>query len=109
MMTLQDLRERIQESAANLNGARLLQDLRALWEASATPATASFILSYRAHLRSQALLSSCRVAVSRSFTVDPAVALLRAAALLKGIDLEIRVGGFNAYAQEIRFFRVFRG
>ena len=42
-----------------------------------------------------------RLAIVRSFTVEPVVPLLQAAALLRRLDLEVWVGGFNAYAQEL--------
>jgi FkbH-like protein len=44
---------------------------------------------------------SMRLAVLRSFTVEPVVPLLEAAALLRRLDLEVWVGGFDAYAQEL--------
>lgn len=37
----------------------------------------------------------------RSFTIEPIFPLLRAAALLEGLNLEIKAGDFNAYVQEI--------
>ena len=43
----------------------------------------------------------CRVWFLRSFTVEPLFPLLRAGALLDGLDLDLRAGDFNAYAQEI--------
>ncbi len=42
-----------------------------------------------------------RLAVLRSFTIEPVVPLLRAAAVLRGLDLDVWVGGFNTYAQEL--------
>jgi FkbH-like protein len=42
-----------------------------------------------------------RLAVLRSFTVEPVLPLLRAAAALRGLDLEVWTGGFNTYAQEL--------
>ena len=44
---------------------------------------------------------STRLAILRSFTVEPVVPLLEAAALLRRLDLQVWVGGFNAYAQEL--------
>jgi FkbH-like protein len=41
------------------------------------------------------------LAVLRSFTIEPLVPVLRAAAFLAGIDLDVRLGQFNTYAQEI--------
>jgi FkbH-like protein len=42
-----------------------------------------------------------RLAILRSFTVEPAVPLLRASAFSVGIDLTVQLGDFNAYAQEL--------
>jgi FkbH-like protein len=52
-------------------------------------------------LRSHVPLATYRVAILRSFTVEPLVPMLRAAAFANGIDLTVQVGGFNTYAQEI--------
>jgi FkbH-like protein len=52
-------------------------------------------------LRDKLPLVPARLAILRSFTVEPIVPLLRAAAFTAGIDLTVHVGAFNAYAQEI--------
>ena len=44
---------------------------------------------------------ACKVWFLRSFTIEPVFPLIRAAALLEGLDLEIRAGDFNTYVQEI--------
>src|SRR6266404_2512046 len=64
-------------------------------------ATAAFSLACYEKLRPHVPLVSYRVAILRSFTVEPLVPMLRAAAFANGIDLTVQVGGFNAYAQEI--------
>lgn len=46
-------------------------------------------------------LPKCKVAFLRSFTVEPVVPLFRALALVHGVDVQVKVGAFNAYAQEI--------
>jgi FkbH-like protein len=46
-------------------------------------------------------LLPCRLAVLRSFTVEPVLPLVRAGALAGGIDLTVELGGFNTYAQEM--------
>jgi FkbH-like protein len=43
----------------------------------------------------------CRIALVRSFTVEPAIPLLCAAAALDGIDVRVQIGGFNTYVQDI--------
>ena len=72
-----------------------------LWTRSATPATASFVVGRFEKLREQLPLARARVAVLRSFTVEPLVPLLRAMGFVGGIDLTVQVGDFNTYAQEI--------
>ena len=47
------------------------------------------------------MLSAARVAILRSFTVEPMVPLLRAHALVSGIDAAVFVGEFNSWTQEI--------
>jgi FkbH-like protein len=64
-------------------------------------ATAAFCVARYEKLRSHIPLLSYRVSILRSFTVEPIVPMLRAAAFANGLDLTIHVGEFNAYAQEI--------
>ena len=42
-----------------------------------------------------------KVAILRSFTIETSIPLLRALARLHGIELVVRVGEFNSYAQEV--------
>ena len=42
-----------------------------------------------------------KVAFLRSYTVEPAIPLLRAMARLEGIELTVKMGEFNSYAQEV--------
>jgi FkbH-like protein len=42
-----------------------------------------------------------KVAILRSFTIESSLPFLKALARLHGIDLRVRVGEFNSYAQEI--------
>jgi len=88
-------------SAADDHGrARLL--LRQLWSRHAGPAQAGFVSSrWPKDGAGAAPMLTRRVTVLRSFTVEPAVPLLRAGGLVNGLDLQVTVGGFNTYAQEI--------
>jgi FkbH-like protein len=45
--------------------------------------------------------TAVRLAILRSFTIEPVVPLLRAGAALRGVDVEVWTGGFNTYAQEL--------
>ena len=96
-----ELRERVERriSAGDAAAARLA--LADLWRLETTAASAAFIVSRFAKIRAEASHTTARLALLRSFTVEPVVPLLRAAAACAGIDLEVQVGDFNAYAQEI--------
>ncbi len=72
-----------------------------VWRKNPGPAAAAFVLSRFEKLRGDLPCVTCRVAILRSFTVEPVVPILRAAAAVNGIDLQVHVGDFNAYAQEI--------
>ncbi len=71
------------------------------WELNPGPAAAGFALPRLEKLRPHLSTVPCRLAILRSFTVEPVVPILRTLALLRGIDLTVRVGGFNAHAQEL--------
>ena len=75
--------------------------LAELWRKEAGSGVAPFLVSRFEQLRGELSLLSYRVAILRSFTVEPVVPLLRAEAFVRGIDLTVHVGDFNAFAQEI--------
>ena len=77
--------------------ARMAQSL---WEREAGSATANFVVACFERMRPHLDLAPYRCAILRSFTVEPLVPLLRAAAFTAGIDLTVHVGEFNTYAQE---------
>jgi FkbH-like protein len=82
-----------------------LKRLADLWRRDPASGTASFVTTKLGELRDKAAdslaLTKFRLAILRSFTVEPIVHLLRAEALAYGIDLEIHVGDFNTYVQDI--------
>ncbi len=76
--------------------------LAELWSAEgATPGTASFLISRFERLRGKLPLLPYRMAILRSFTVEPVLPICRAEAFLGGIDLNLQVGDFNTYVQDI--------
>jgi FkbH-like protein len=75
--------------------------LAQLWQLDGGPAVANFVLSRRARLGPHASRGCLTVAILRSYTVEPLVPVLRAAGFVNGLDLNVHVGDFNAYAQEI--------
>src|SRR4051812_537046 len=96
-----DLRAAVASALADRDTGRAAALLRELWRTSPTLSTAGFVAERAASFRGAIPLTPFRLAVLRSFTVEPAVPLLRASAFCAGIDLEIHLGDFNAYAQEI--------
>jgi len=75
--------------------------LRKLWRAEQTASSAAFVVRHYETLRPKLDLSPHRLAVLRSFTVEPIVPFLRAGAFDAKIDLTLYLSDFNAYVQEI--------
>lgn len=72
-----------------------------LWESCPSLASAQFITARYREMGSELPLLPLRIDIERSFTVEPAVAVLRAKGYLHGFDLDVRVGGFDAVAAEM--------
>src|SRR5947209_8042301 len=87
----------IAEGAFDVAGRRLSD----LWRRDPSPTTASFVGPRLDSLRARLGLAKFKLAILRSYTVEPLVPLLRAEAFANGIDLEVHVGDFNTYVQEI--------
>src|ERR1700758_742994 len=62
--------------------------LRELWRRDPAAGTAAFVTSRLAAVRDKVSLTKFKLAILRSFTVEPIVPLLRAEAFAYGIDLE---------------------
>ncbi len=96
-----DLRKEVDDfiaaGSANLAALRLAE----LWRRESGTGTAAFVVSRYEKLRENIPLTRYRLAILRSFTVEPAIPLLRATAFVHGIDLTVQLGDFNAYAQAI--------
>ncbi len=87
----------IAEGAYDLASRRLAE----LWRRDPASGTASFVTSRLDELRDQLAFTKFKLAILRSFTVEPIVPLLRAEAFAYGIDLEVHVGDFNTYVQDM--------
>jgi FkbH-like protein len=95
----------IGEGAFDLAARRLAE----LWRRDPASGTASFVISRldelrektREKLSDQLALTKFKLAILRSFTVEPIVPPLRAEAFAYGIDLEVHVGDFNTYIQDM--------
>jgi FkbH-like protein len=96
-----NLRTEIDKRLAAGEFERAAMGLRELWRREAGSASASFINSRLDRLRDKLPLTKFKLAILRSFTVEPILPLLRADAFAYGIDLEIHLGDFNTYVQEI--------
>ncbi|MGC2512941.1 MAG: HAD-IIIC family phosphatase [Terriglobales bacterium] len=100
-----DLRAEIDALVAQGTFDLAWRRLAELWRREPAPGTASFVASrldeLREKLRDNLALTKFKLAILRSFTVEPIVPLLRAEALAYGIDLEVQVGDFNAYVQDM--------
>jgi FkbH-like protein len=75
--------------------------LERLWDSYASAGLAGYVAMRFDRMREQLPFYRCRVAILRSFTVEPVVPLLRACAWVNRIELTAKVGEFNAYAQEV--------
>jgi FkbH-like protein len=75
--------------------------LRELVRTAPDSAVTNFVSQQVLQIPQPAPLTRLRMAFLRSFTLEPVVPLLRAEALLYGIELITQMGGFNAYAPEL--------
>jgi FkbH-like protein len=98
---VQELRNQAKEAAAQGRWADLRATLDEVFRLQPAGSTASFVLSHAEALQHVMSFSRIRVAILRSFTVEPLITSLRASALLGGIAAEVKVGEFNAYTQEV--------
>jgi FkbH-like protein len=103
MMTedLRRLREEVDRLLEENSYAAAARKLSDAWRLDSSPAGAGFAVSRSERLRGQIPMLPYRLAILRSFTVEPAVPLLRASAFSIGVDLTVQLGDFNAYAQEL--------
>ncbi len=95
------LRHEIDELLAAGDGRKAASRLRLLWETEGGAPLAGYVLSAFAKIGGQFELTPHRVAILRSFTVEPIIPVLKACAITSGIDLAVQAGEFNAYAQEL--------
>jgi FkbH-like protein len=100
-ITPRDLRKEADDLIASGSAELAALRLAELWRDESGAGTAAFVVSRYEKLREQLPQARFRLAILRSFTVEPAVPLLRAAAFASGIDLTVQLGDFNAYPQEI--------
>ncbi|MCA1592644.1 MAG: HAD-IIIC family phosphatase [Acidobacteria bacterium] len=100
-METSELRQKIDELIAAGECDAAARRLCELWRRDSGTAAASYVVARYEKLRGRVPLLPYRLAVLRSFTVEPLMPLLRAACFVAGVDLSVHVGEFNAYAQEL--------
>jgi FkbH-like protein len=72
-----------------------------MWAGNPNSATAAFVTSRWEKIIPLQAMSTGRITIIRSFTLEPTIPLLRAAAAVNRIDLKVEIGGFNTYVQEL--------
>lgn len=78
-----------------------VRGLRAFWREAPGPATAAFVVSRFEQLRDRLNLLRYRIAIVRSFTLEPLIPMLRADAFAAGLDLDVRLGDFGTWVQDL--------
>jgi len=76
-------------------------NLERLFDRAPRLASARFVTDRLARIPALLPRTQCRIAFLRSFTLEPVLPLLAAAAMLRGVDVTTYVGDFNRYAQEL--------
>lgn len=100
-MNASELKAEIDRLIASGEGSAALSLLPELWSQDKSGSTASFLVSRYEQQRSRLNLTPHKLAILRSFTVEPMIPLLRAACFVAGIDATVQLSEFNAYVQEI--------
>ena len=87
---------------AATDGRELLarERLRQFFDLESSPVGAAEVLRRLENMRGRLPARTAHAYVARSITLEPLIPLIRAAALLDGVDLQIEVGGFNTWAQD---------
>jgi len=94
-------RDTIDKLLDNGKLAEAFQTLADAWNREPSLNSAQYVIAKHERHRADLDLIACRLAILRSVTVEPLVPLLRAAAYVNGIDLEVKVSDFDTYATEM--------
>ena len=95
------IRAQIDAAIAAGQTGRALSLLKSYWFADPSLSVAPFVLDRIAKTPGGPPAVARTVRILRSFTVEPLVPLVRAAAACWGVDATVKLGEFNAYPQEI--------
>src|ERR1700730_11246097 len=101
----QELRHRIKEAASRRDASSAVQHSRTLLAASAKPADVMFCASAFARitdaLAQQPQARRLKAYIVRSVTVEPIIPFLTTEAVLSNYVLDIQVGGYGSYVDEM--------
>src|SRR5689334_12936140 len=100
-MVTGEFRAQVDQAIAAGDAAGAAKLLASAWELDHGSALAGFVSSRYDRIAGRLGMLAHRWAILRSFTVEPLVPLLKAGAYSAGVVLEIHLGEFNAYAQEL--------
>ena len=103
-ITLADIRKNIDQALGAKDASLARALMTELWAGYPGPASAPLILSgFQAlgDLGDDVEANLLNICLLRSFAVEPCVPILKAAALLGHIKLNVTLGEFNTYAQDI--------
>lgn len=95
------LRAEIDQALAREDWQAARRGLERFGNVERSSAAASFATARYERLRPHLALTPCRLAILRSFTVEPLVPLLRVRAFAGGLDVDVHVGDFDNYAQQL--------
>jgi FkbH-like protein len=96
-----NLRKEVDAHLASGSWEAALSGLQQLWAVESGSSISGYVVSSFEKLRPFLRLTPCRVAILRSFTLEPASPMLRAAGFIGGLDINVQLSGFDTYAQEI--------
>lgn len=103
-MTLPAIRKKLDQAIESGDAALARALMAELWFAFPGPACAPIILSgFHTLAQNEESIGATplKISVLRSFSLEPVIPILKAAAWLNRIDLDVTIGEFNTYAQDI--------
>ena len=98
---LNSLKKKVDELFQKENFIEAGLRLKDLWKTCPSLAISRFVSNRFKALQGHTELMPVRIAVLRSYTLEPAVEMLKAGAFASGFDPSVYIGEFNTYAQDI--------
>src|SRR6187401_3432064 len=100
-MELGEFRKTVDRTIAAGDQRAAAHMLASAWSSDPGSALAGFVASRYERIAPGLGMLRKRLAILRSFTVEPLVPLLKSGAYSAGIALDTQIGEFNSYAQEL--------